>query len=115
MSKTLIDILIEEAWEKEKYFKNYLRYARKIKKEAEKLLGKSRVFVFGSVLKKDEVPRDIDVLIVSPKIKKGFPRGKTLAKIWEKIGFASPFEIHFASPSDYQNWYRFFLKGAKEI
>jgi len=44
MAESLMDILIEEAQEKEKYFKN--------KKVAEKLLGKARVFVFGSILRK---------------------------------------------------------------
>lgn len=107
--------LVNQVKEEEKYFKNYLFYARKIKEEAEKSLGKVRVFVFGSILKKGEIPQDIDILIVSPKVKKFFPRGEMIAKIWKKIGFSSPFEIHFASPSDYQNWYRFFLKEAKEI
>jgi len=97
----LIDLLIERQKEQKKYFQNYFRWAKVIKKEAEKFLGKSRVLVFGSVLRKDEIPQDIDILIVSPKIKKNFSRGEILAKIWQKIGFASPFEIHFASPSDY--------------
>lgn len=113
--KSLTQLLLKRQKEKEKYFKNYWHYAKEIKKEVEKLLGKSQVFVFGSVLRKGEIPQDIDVLVVSPKIKKDFPRGKMLAKIWEKIGFASPFEIHFTNPSDYKGWYRFFIKEAKRV
>jgi predicted nucleotidyltransferase len=67
---TLTDLLIERQKREEKYFKNYLRYARKIKKEAQRLLGEVKVFVFGSILKKNEIPQDIDILIVSPKLEK---------------------------------------------
>jgi len=61
MKKSELDLLIEEAKEEEKYFKNYLSWAKKIKRKAQKLLGdKIKVFVFGSILRKNEVPGDID-------------------------------------------------------
>lgn len=109
-SYTFIDYLAEKAKEEEKYFKNYKFYAKKIKNSAEKLLGKVRVIAFGSILRKDEVPRDIDILIISPKIKSNTDRGKIIAKILKKIGFFSPFEIHLVSPKDYENWYKNFIK-----
>ena len=46
-----LDFLIETRKEKEKYFKNYLEYAQKIKTETERLLGKVKVFVFITQLK----------------------------------------------------------------
>lgn len=115
MPKTLTDLLIEKAKEEEKYFKNYLHYAKIIKKEAEKLLGKSRVFVFGSILRKNEVPRDIDLLIISPKLKTTFEKSEIRTKIWERVGFSLPFEIHLITPEEYKEWYKYFIKKKVEI
>jgi len=52
MRKSEADLLIEEFQEKEKYFRDYLKYAKIIKKEAEKLLGKVKVLIFGSILRR---------------------------------------------------------------
>ena len=103
------EILINEAKREEKYFKNYLKYAQKIKKEAEKLLGEVKVFVFGSILKKDEIPRDIDILIVSPKLKTFEKKSEIRAKLFKKFTFLPPFEIHLITPKDYQDWYQHFI------
>jgi predicted nucleotidyltransferase len=112
---TLTDLLIEREKLQKIYFDNYLIYAKKIKKEIEKILGKTRVFVFGSILQKSEIPQDIDILVISPKIKKIKSKGKIIAKIWEKIGFDNPFEIHLITPKEYQDWYKFFIKEKIEI
>lgn len=112
--KQFTQLLICRQKEKEKYFQNYLTYACKIKKEAKRLLGEVKVFVFGSILKKDEVPQDIDVLIVSPKLEKD-QKSQIRVKIWEKIGFSSPFELHLITPEEYKSWYQFFLKKKVEI
>jgi predicted nucleotidyltransferase len=82
MAESLMDILIEEAQEKEKYFKNYLFYAKEIKKVAEKLLGKARVFVFGSILRKKRLP---EILIFSLFLQNSKPRLKK-AKFWQNFG-----------------------------
>ena len=111
----LIDLLIENQKEQEKYFKNYLKYARQIKKIAEKSIGKVKVFVFGSILKKNEVPRDIDILIISPQLKTLEKKTMLKVKIWKKIGFFSPFEIHLITPEEYKNWYQHFIKEKIEI
>jgi predicted nucleotidyltransferase len=115
MAENLMDILVEEAQEKEKYFQNYLFYAKEIKKVAEKLLGEVRVFVFGSILRKREIARDIDILIISPKLKNTTQKSKILAKLWKKFGFSSPLEFHLINPEEYKNWYRYFIKKKNEI
>jgi predicted nucleotidyltransferase len=104
-----LDILIKEAQREEKYFKNYLDYAKRIKRIAEKILGKIEVFVFGSCLKKDEIPQDIDILIISPKLKTTKEKSEVRAKIWQKIKIFSPLEIHLVTPSEYKNWYKNFI------
>lgn len=115
MPKTLVDFLIEKAKEEEKYFQNYLFYGKKIKREAEKILGKVNVFIFGSILEKGEIPRDIDILIISPRLKTTAQKSKVLAKLWQKLGFSSPFELHLINPTEYKNWYRYFIKKKIEI
>jgi len=113
--KSEIDLLIEEAKKEEKYFKNYLFWARKIKKEVENLLGNVMVFVFGSILNKNEVPQDIDILIISPKLKTSESKNEVRKKIWEKIGFFTPFEIHLITTEEYRDWYKNFIKEKIEI
>jgi len=111
----LLNILIEQSKEKEKYFQNYLDYAREIKRIVEKILGKVEVFIFGSILNKKEVARDIDVLIISKKIENTRQKSKILAQIWKEIGFLNPFEIHLINKKEYQNWYRYFIKKKKRV
>jgi predicted nucleotidyltransferase len=113
MRKSEVELLIEEFQEKEKYFRDYLKYAKMIKKEAENLLGKVKVFVFGSILKKGEVPQDIDILIISPKLKTLNKKSEILKKIREK--FSTPFEFHLITPKEYREWYRHFIEEKIEI
>lgn len=114
MSK-LVDILIERKKIQEKYFKNYLLFARKIKKIAQKKLGKVKVIVFGSILRKDEVPKDIDILIVSPELKNLEEKKELYSEILKKIGWQAPFEFHFATEKEYKEWYSHFIKEKIEI
>lgn len=107
--------LIEEAKRKEKYFKNYRHFAKKIKREVEKLIGKTKVYVFGSVLKKNEIPQDIDILIISPKFKDLSQRTKVLVHLWKNPKIGSPFELHFATPQEYKEWYSRFIDKKIEI
>jgi predicted nucleotidyltransferase len=115
MRKSEIELLIEEFQEKEKYFRDYLKYARMIKKEAKKLLGKVKILVFGSILRKGEVAQDIDILIISPKLKTPEKKSKILVKLKEKIGFFTPFEFHLINPKEYREWYRHFIEEKIEI
>jgi predicted nucleotidyltransferase len=115
MRKSEVDLLIEESQEKEKYFRDYLKYAKIIKKEAEKLLGKVKVLIFGSILKKEEVAQDIDILIISSKLKTLNKKSKIRAKLKEKIGFSAPFEFHLINPKEYKEWYSHFIEEKIEI
>jgi len=111
----LVDLVAAREEEQKKYFDNYLFYAQKIKKEAEKHAGKVRAYVFGSILIKDEVARDIDILVISNQLKSTKEKSVLRAKIWRQIGLFTPFELHFATPREYQDWYQFFLKKKVEI
>jgi len=115
MPQTLVDLLIERKKEEEKYFQNYQRWAKVIKKEARKLLGEVKVFIFGSILRKEELPRDIDILIISPKLNTLRKKSKTRAELLKRTNLSYPFEIHLITPEEYRNWYRNFIKEKVEI
>jgi predicted nucleotidyltransferase len=112
MKKDLIDILITTQREKEKYFKNWKEYSQKIKKIAKKLLEEVRVLVFGSIVKNEWGPKsDIDVLIISKNLPKDPDRRREIrTKIKAKIDPFSPYQFHLATPSEFENWYKNFIK-----
>jgi len=115
MPRTLVDLLIEKRKKEGKYFRNYLDYCRVIKKEVEGILEDVKVFVFGSILKKNEIPEDIDILVVSESFADYRKKSETLITLQNKIGSFSPFEFHLATPEEYNNWWRYFLKEKIEI
>jgi hypothetical protein len=112
---TLTDILIEKTRREEKYFKNYLKYSQLIKKEAERAAGKVKVYLFGSILRKREVPEDIDILIISSEFENKEKKRATRKRIIKKLGFFSPFQIHLVTEREYKNWYKYFIKKKKRI
>jgi len=111
-----VRLLQQRQKKQQKYFRHYLNYGRKIKQETERMLGKSRVIIFGSVLKKDEIPQDIDLLIISPSFKKALVKSKIRQEIQKRAAAPSPpFEFHLITPQQYRHWYRYFLEEKIEI
>ena len=112
----LIDILIEKRKREDKYFKNHLRWAEEIKKEAQRNLKKVKVYLFGSAVKGKLGPgSDIDILIISEELRNPRKRSWVREKILEKIGRPSPFELHLITPLEYRNWYQKFIDKKREI
>jgi len=112
--RTLVDFLIEKKQREKRYFKDYLFWAKELKKEAQKNLKDVKVFLFGSIVRSEAEPgSDIDILIVSPDLKDSEQRSKIRTKIFKKTGLGSPFEIHLITPKDYQDWYGHFIKKEK--
>jgi len=113
MTKTFVDILIERQKRKERYFKNWRFYLKKIKSEAKRILGrKTKIFLFGSFIKGNFGPEsDIDVLIVSENLPEDFDEiAKIRTKIKSKVGIFSPFQFHFTKPEEFESWYKKFIK-----
>lgn len=112
--KDLYEIIKEEVKERQKYFKNYIHYLKIIKEEVRKFLPEARVYVFGSVVRKEFKPNsDIDVLIVTSKPIDPEERGKLKGHLYRKVGFFSPFEIHLVDKEGF-GWYKRFIKGEIE-
>lgn len=110
---TLVDILLKERKDEEKYFKNYIYYGKLIKRLCEQSIGKVKVLIFGSVIK-EKLPRDIDILIISKKLTSE-EKSKVRAWIFRKIGFSAPFEIHLVNEEEYEGWYKHFIDKKIEI
>jgi predicted nucleotidyltransferase len=112
MTRTFVQILKETWEEKKKYFENYKFYSQKIKKEAEDILGAVELFVFGSIIKgKFRSNSDIDILIISKNLPQSQKeRSKIRTKIKSSINPFAPFQIHLATPEEYESWYKNFIK-----
>jgi predicted nucleotidyltransferase len=72
-----------------------------IKKEAKKLL------------RKREVAQDIDILIISPKLKTPNKKSEILSKLRKK--FSTPFDFHLVTPKEYKEWYNYFIEEKIEV
>src|SRR3972149_5863116 len=93
-----------------KYFENSEEYFRIIKTRAKNILGKdAKIFVFGSLVRKDYHPMisDIDIAVVSKDIpKRAIERAKTKLKLKKGFEF-SPFEIHLLNKKEWQTYKKF--------
>ena len=113
---TFCQILKEVSEEKKKYFENYKFYCQRLKESAEKILGRARLIVFGSIIMGKFNPRsDIDILIISENLPKDDEeRAIIRTKLKASIAPFSPFQIHLATPQEYQTWYQKFIKESYE-
>ncbi len=115
-----IDLAMETARRRNKYFKNYKKVCRKIKEIAKKVLSDKhlKVLAFGSVVRKNFGPlSDLDVLIISKKVKMSVEElAKIRLKIKEEIkDYFAPLDIHLVTPEIYENWYKKFIDVFEEI
>ena len=114
--KTLVDLQLEKLIEWRKYRRNPLLYAQKIKNVAQKHDRNAKVILFGSLIKRRQKPdSDIDILVITKLAGKVKERIKLRLEIAAEIGENTPFQIHMATPQEYQNWYRKFIDKYKVI
>ena len=115
---TLVDFLIEQKNRNQKYFLDYKKYASLIKQIASEVLEQKkseiRVLVFGSVVRGNWLPNksDIDILIISDGVSfSAHWQSQVRLQIFEALDDAfAPFQIHFATPERYKDWYANFIK-----
>jgi predicted nucleotidyltransferase len=107
-----IDLLIERKKIRDEYLNNIDEYFRRIKKFFVEKLEDARVLVFGSYVKGGFGPEsDIDILVISSKIKNDQEKLRLIYEIRKEIGFRSPFEFHIAKEEEYKNWWKNFIKN----
>jgi len=113
---TLIELLLDRRKREERYFRNYLYWAKEIKKEVLKELRQASVHLFGSVIRGEIEPgSDIDILIIASECDTAQKKSRLRDKILDHIGDNTPFEIHVVTPTEFNQWYRHFIKEKQEV
>ena len=111
-------VLLRIAKTKEKIFKNYKQYGRKLKEAFMEILGDKevRVIVFGSVVKGKYSPwSDLDVLVVSKKAAE-VRYGQVIEEVEDRLGERLVgVEFHLVTPEVFEEWYKKFLDAYEEI
>ena len=114
--KTFIDLLIEDAEERRRYFRDFIKYAEKVKEIVKQSDPDARIMLFGSAVKGKLRPdSDIDLLIITDIAEKLDERIKLRMEIVKILGEGSPFEIHIITDEEYENWYSKFIDRSLEL
>jgi len=107
------EFLLERKQRREHFLENVDYYLNLIKERAKNNLGEAtKIYLFGSYLKGNFGPNsDVDILVVTEDEVDPREKSMVLSQILEGFDVYHPFEIHFASKSQFENWYKKFLKG----
>jgi predicted nucleotidyltransferase len=107
------EFLLERKQKREHFLENIDYYLNLIKERAKNNLGEeTKIYLFGSYLTKNFGPNsDIDILVVTENEIDQREKSRVLSEILKDFDVYHPFEIHFASKSQFENWYKKFLKG----
>jgi predicted nucleotidyltransferase len=112
------EFLLERKQRRDQFLKNIDYYLNLIKERIKNNLGEeTEIYLFGSYLTGNFGPdSDVDILVVTENEIDQREKSKVLSEILEDFDVYHPFEIHFASKSQFENWYKKFLKeNYKEI
>ncbi|MFZ8848263.1 MAG: nucleotidyltransferase domain-containing protein [Minisyncoccia bacterium] len=112
------EFLLERKQKRERFLENIDYYINLIKERAKNNLGEeTKIYLFGSYLTENFGPNsDIDILVITENEIDQKEKSRVLSEILEDFDVYHPFEIHFASKSQFENWYKKFLKeNYKEI
>jgi len=96
----------------DKFRKDYLVYARIIKKKALEFFKERlySVIIFGSTIEEKAKPlSDIDIAIILMDHANDFERAKFRVLI-DKVFGLHPFEIHIITVEEWENWFKRFVK-----
>ena len=114
--KTFIDLLIEGAEERRRFFRDFIKYAEKVKEIVKQRDPDARVMLFGSAVKGELRPdSDIDLLIITDIAEKLDERIGLRMEVMKILGEGSPFEIHIVTAEEYEGWYRRFIDRFLEL
>jgi len=104
MKRCSLSSLLRKRLELTKRADDWVFRSRKIAEAAEKVIGPSRLYVFGSVIRGQKTgPSDVDILIVGDNLPKdGRSRGEVQAAIEEPTGLplAHSFETYLATSNE---------------
>lgn len=111
-----IDFLYGKYLTRKKYVENIMTYLGEIKEACRSIDPDCRTILFGSHARGTARPdSDIDVLLVSRLAENPWTRAKLFVRTLERLEPDHPFEIHIATPQEYEKWYRRFIDVYVEI
>ena len=102
--------------ERVEYFRNYLKYAKEIKRVVSKYLDRFEMYVFGSVVRGGFSPglSDIDVAVVSEEFESREKMLEVYDELFERF-FETPFEFHLLTPKRWEFYRRFIGDGLLKV
>ncbi len=87
------------------YLRNYLDIVKTVKDIVRRYDPKSRVYVFGSVVKgRYTAASDIDILVVTDRLDKKY---EMMVDVYHKLD--APIELHIISHEQMERWYMKFI------
>jgi hypothetical protein len=106
------EFLLERKQRRDHFLENIDYYLNLIKERIKNNLEKkTEIYLFGSYLTGNFNPNsDVDILVVTEDEIDQREKSRVLSEILEDFDVYHPFEIHFASKSQFENWYKKFLK-----
>lgn len=111
-----IDYLYRKYLIRKRYFENTAIYLSTMKEACKALDPNCRVVLFGSYVRGTVRPdSDIDVLLISELARDPWIRAKLYVKILENLDPEHPFELHIATPEEYEKWYKKFIDVFIEV
>lgn len=87
---------------------NHKKYLKRIYKSVNKILPESKVYLFGSILKRNLVGgSDIDILIIADIPRNHLKRAEIISEIEEDalLPFIHPFEFHLLTQEELDVWH----------
>jgi len=118
MERIALEIAKKFIKERKEFFENAEKNLKILAKRAKSLFSDAKVFVFGSYAKGnyDIYLSDIDVLIVSEKVKNKsmLERAEMIANLRKNIKAGYIFQIHLVSPKEFEI-YKKFIDKMREI
>ncbi|RLG64275.1 nucleotidyltransferase domain-containing protein [archaeon] len=116
LRRTVVDFQLEKLKAYRKYYEDPWRYLRAIKEIVRRFDENARVIVFGSFVRGDmKVDSDIDVLVITELARDAWKIARLRVEIKRGIGEISPFEVHIATPNEFESWYRRFIDKFVEV
>jgi len=113
---SLVDLELERVREWRKYYKDPLKYVKKMREVVRRRDPEARVLLFGSWVAGEARPdSDIDVLVVTRLAGDVRARLDLRMNIAREVGECTPFEVHIVTPEEFEAWYKRFLKEYVEV
>jgi len=97
------------------YIKRHREVAASVKEIAKEEHEEVKAYVFGSAVSGNfTAASDIDILLVFDEVDKD-EAVELKSRIWRKIGFSVPLQLHVVTQREFKEWYLKFVDKLEEV